>query len=88
MATHSVTPIIIRVTPRSPKAAPASGSGLPAKFGRILLTRLCMQSGTIVRHILNLSDSLDIRQEILEYQQAGWQVTRIWRGVKCLSRTR
>ena len=100
MATHSDTPIIIRVTPRSPKAVqrpaneniylqpPASGSGLPAKFGRILLTRLCMQSGTIVRHILNLSDSLDIRQEILEYQQAGWRVTRIWRGVKCLSRTR
>ena len=100
MATHSDTPIIIRVTPRSPKAVqrpvneniylqpPVSGSGLPAKFGRILLTRLCKQSGTIVRHILNRSDSLDIKQEILEYQQAGWQVTRIWRGVKCLSRTR
>ena len=100
MATHNDTPIIIRVTPRSPKAVqrpaneniylqpPASGSGLPAKFGRILLTRLCMQSGNIVRHILDLSDSLDIMQEILEYQQAGWRVTRIWRGVKCLSRTR
>ena len=48
----------------------------------------CVQSGNIVRHILDLSDSLDIMQEILEYQQAGWRVTRIWRGVKCLSRTR
>ena len=100
MATHNDTPIIIRVTPRSPKAVqrpvneniylqpPVSDSGLPAKFGRILLTRLCKRSGTIVRHILDRSDSLDIRQEILEYRQAGWQVTCIWRGVKCLSRTR